>query len=514
MRAQLISGLLMTLALGACAGGPPQDPPLDPWTAAWWERTKLLSSDAMEGRDTGSPGYDRAAELVAQSFGASGLVPAGDDGSWFQTIRFKDVEVTAEGASLVVLHDGGRRRPLRFLHEVSVNPAWGMAPRLDAPLVWRGWCRPQDMTDVTGRIVVCLGARREGQTTGGERLRAATEAGAVALINVDDMSFTVEPPRWPVAYARSVILAETEPPPATIPVLRLAAPTFEDLARSAGQDGAAVLAAAGRNEALPSFDLKARLQATFATRERAYSSANVLGVLPGTDPALADQPVMLIAHLDGYGFGTPVNGDGLYNGTFDDAAYVATLMTLADQRNGRGYRRPVIFAAVTGEEKGLWGSRWLAANPTPSAPTPVAVLNLDQLRPLYPLTILTTLALDDSTLGQTVREIAEPMGIEVRPDREPERGLLRRSDHWPFMQKGVPAVSFLFGFDYGTPAHDAYLDWYRRRYHAPQDDVTTPIDFQAQADFHTFWFALVEAVANADQPPQWLPDSPNRPRPQ
>jgi Zn-dependent M28 family amino/carboxypeptidase len=141
----------------------------------------------------------------------------------------------------------------------------------------------------------------------------------------------------------------------------------------------------------------------------------------------------------------------------------------------------------------------------------VAVLNLDQLRPLYPLTILTTLALNDSTLGQTVRDIAGPMGIEVRPDREPERGLIRRSDHWPFMQRGVPAVSFLFGFDYGTPAHDAYLDWYRHRYHAPQDDVTTPIDFQAQADFHTFWFALVEAVADAEQPPQWLPDAPNRP---
>ena len=179
------------------------------------------------------------------------------------------------------------------------------------------------MTDVAGKIAVCLGARREGQTTGGERLRAATEAGAVALINVDDMSFTVEPPRWPVAYARSVILAETQPSPATIPVLRLAAPTFEDLARAAGQDGAAVLAAGGRNEAMPSFDLKARLQATFATRERAYSSANVLGVLPGTDPALADQPVLLIAHLDGYGHGTPVDGDSLYNGTFDDAAYVA-----------------------------------------------------------------------------------------------------------------------------------------------------------------------------------------------
>jgi Zn-dependent M28 family amino/carboxypeptidase len=100
----------------------------------------------------------------------------------------------------------------------------------------------------------------------------------------------------------------------------------------------------------------------------------------------------------------------------------------------------------------------------------------------------------------------------VRPDLEPERNLLRRTDPWPFMQRGVPAVSFLFGFDASdSTAAAAYRDWYERRYHAPQDDVTTPIDFQAQADFHRFYFALVEAVANADSPPQWLPNSPHRP---
>jgi hypothetical protein len=503
-----ILGLCAALTLGACASVPTD---VDPETAAWWRTTGVLSADEMEGRDTGSAGYDRAAAYVAQRFAAAGLTPAGENSSFFQRLTFDEIEVVPEGTTISVTHAGGTARPLRFLHEVSVTPTWGLTERLDAPLVFRGYCAPSDMAGVRGAIVVCFGARRAGQTTGGERMRAATEAGAVAIVTVDDMGFTVEPPRWPLAYARSVVLADS-PRNRSLPSLRLSAPAFVAMAEAAGQDGTAILASGARGEPMAAFDLDARLQARFVTRERRTTSDNVLAVLPGTDPALADQPVLLIAHLDGYGYGTPVDGDGLYNGALDDAAYVATLITLAERRQGRGHRRPVVFAAVTGEEKGLHGSRWLATHPTPNAPMPVAVLNLDQLRPLYPLTILTTLALEDSTLGQTVRDIAGPMGIEVRPDLEPERGLLRRSDHWPFMERGVPALSFLFGFDPGTEAEGRYRDWYRRRYHAPQDDMSTPIDFQAQTDFHRFWFTLVERVADADAPPHWLPDSPNRPR--
>lgn len=505
-----IIALIAALSLAACATT--TNAP-DAQTAAWWSTTAALSGDDMEGRDTGSPGYDHAAAYVADRFQRAGLTPAGDGGTYFQGIDFQDVEVLSEGTSFTVTNATGLTRTLRFLHDIAVTPARGMPEQLDAPLAFRGYCRLSDMTNIRGAIVVCFGARRAGQTTALDRLNAATSEGAVGIINVDDMAFTPEPPRWPLAYARSVRIATVRADAAGIPVMRMSAEAFIELANASGQNGADVLTRGGRGEAMPSFDLPTRLQARFALRERSYSSANVLAVLPGTDPALADEPVMLIAHLDGYGYGTPVNGDNLYNGALDDAAYVATLITLADARRGQGYRRPIIFAAVTGEEKGLLGSRWLAGHPTAAAPTPVAVLNLDQLRPLYPLRILTTLALDDSTLGQTVRDVAAPMGIEVRADLEPERNLLRRTDHWPFMLIGVPAVSFLFGFDQSdATAVAAYRDWYENRYHAPQDDITTPIDFQAQADFHRFYFALTESVANADEAPRWLPDSPNRPR--
>ncbi len=466
----------------------------------------------MEGRDTGSRGYDRAAAYTAGRFERAGLLPAGDHGTYFQRLSLDDIEVTSEGTTIAVAFANGATHPLRFLHDISVSPTWGMAESLSAPLVFRGYCAPADLGEVRGAIVVCFGTRRTGQTLLAAQLEAVTAAGATGLIRVDDRDFSIEPPRWPLAYARTVAMADGSPRPKSIPVLRMAAASFTEIANESGRDGVEILARGGRGEPMASFDLPARLQARFATRERSYTSDNVLAVLPGTDPALAHEPVLLVAHLDGYGYGTPVNGDNLYNGALDDAAYVATLITFADVRNGRGFRRPVIFAAVTAEEKGLLGSRWLAAHPTPAAPTPVAVLNLDQLRPLYPLKILTTLALEDSTLGQTVRDVAGPMGIEVRPDAEPERNLLRRTDHWPFMQRGVPAVSFLFGFDRSDALAQArYRDWYENRYHAPQDDMTTPIDFEAQAKFHRFYFALTAAVADADERPQWLPGSPLRP---
>jgi hypothetical protein len=505
-----LAGVAFALCAFAAADAPSRPP--DAETAAWWATTAALSGDDMEGRDTGSAGYDRAAAYVAKRFAAAGLRPAGEAGGWMQPVDLDDVEVVGEGAAFTVTAADGRAQPLRFLHDISVAPSWGMAASLDAPMVWRGYCRANDMTGVSGAVVVCFGTRRAGQPTGGEQLEAATAAGAVGLVRVDDAAF-IEPPRWPLAYARTVAFSTTSARPRTIVSMRMNADAFPALAALAGQDGAAVLSYGAWGEPLAAFDFGARMQARLPVRTRSYSSPNVIGVLPGTDPRLADQPVLVIAHLDGYGYGTPVDGDRLYNGALDDAAYVATLITLADRRHGRGFRRPVIFAAVTGEEKGLLGSRWLADHPTPGAPRPVAVLNLDQLRPLYPLKLLTTIGLEDSTLGQTVREIAGPLGITVRADLEPDRNLIRRTDHWPFWQKGVPGVSFLFGFEPGDPvAEPRYLDWYRRRYHAPQDDLSTPIDFQAQADFHRFWFRLVETVADADAPPRWLEDGPNRPR--
>jgi Zn-dependent M28 family amino/carboxypeptidase len=237
----------------------------------------------------------------------------------------------------------------------------------------------------------------------------------------------------------------------------------------------------------------------------------VLAYLPGSDPKLADQAVVLSAHLDGYGYGEPVNGDRIYNGTLDDAAYVALLIRLAERREGHPFRRPILFAAWTGEEKGLLGSRWYVAHPTVPLARTAGNINLDQLRPIFPLKLLTVHALSDTTLGDDARVVAASLGIEVQKDPEPDRNLLRRSDQWNFMQAGIPATAFVFGYKPGTRSEQIYRQWYRTGYHKPQDDLKQPMDWKAAADFNRFFYKLVDRVADQPSAPAWKAGSSLKP---
>jgi Zn-dependent M28 family amino/carboxypeptidase len=232
----------------------------------------------------------------------------------------------------------------------------------------------------------------------------------------------------------------------------------------------------------------------------------------GSDSKLAGQAIVVSAHLDGYGYGEPVKGDRIYNGTLDDAAYVALLIRLAERRQGHPFRRPILFAAYTGEEKGLLGSRWFVAHPTVPLSRIAGVINLDQLRPIFPLKLLTVHGLEDTTLGDDARAVASSLGIQVQTDPEPERNLLKRTDHWPFMQAGVPATNFVFGFRPGSRSEQIYRQWYRTGYHKPQDDLKQLMDWKAAADFNRFFYKLVDRVADKPGAPAWKPGSSLRPR--
>jgi len=500
-----LKSLLAIAALLATAGSAAVPAKLDPDTATWWKTTAELSNDAMEGRDTGSAAYLRAARLVAAKFAAAGLKPAGENGSWFQTVPMHEVRV--ESARINI---GGRR--LLFLHDLTISPSETTPAHVDAPLAYGGYCAANSLGMVRGRIVICHGTHKAGLPNAAEREAAVRAAGAIGMLTIADPGFTVEPPRWPYAYARTVTLASDPRKPDPFLKMTLNADSLGKLLAGSGRNARALIASGSAGRPLPSFAVPARFRGDFVISQREIASPNVLAMLPGSDQRLTDQAIVLSAHLDGYGYGEPVKGDRLYNGTLDDAAYVALLIRLAERRHGQAYRRPILFAAWTGEEKGLLGSKWFVAHPTVPLSRIAGNINLDQLRPIFPLKLLTVHALDDTTLGDDSRAIANSLGITVQKDPEPERNLLQRSDQWNFMKAGIPATAFVFGYRPGSRSEQIYRQWYRTGYHKPQDDLTQPMDWKAAADFNRFFYKLVERVADQPQAPQWMPGSKLRPR--
>ena len=517
---------LYPLILLACVASAPAQSSLHPRdaeihdadTRAWWHTTEDLSSDAMEGRDTGSAAYARAAQYVADRFRGAGLQPAGENDTYYQQVPLHEVAVTSEGTHFELIRGNAPAESLEFLQQVTVAPTAGLPAKMEAPMAFRGYCSKGEAVNLKGKIAVCFGARRTGLPTAAERAQAVRAAGAVGVVNVDDLAFTIEPPRWPEAYARSVTLVERgkEAKEADgFVTLRMSAAVFPKLLAGTSQSAQQILTAGGASKPLPSFEIPARLRLALHTTQRDYSAPNVLAMLPGSDPDLKAEYIVVSAHLDGYGHGTPVRGDAIYNGTLDDAAYVALLIQFAEDQRQAGaarLKRTVLFCAFTGEEKGLLGATWFTHHPSVPQTSLAADINLDQLRPLFPLTILTALAVDDTSLGATARAVAAPMHITIRPDREPERNLLHRADHWPFMQIGVPSIGFIFGYDPGTEAERRYREWYRTEYHRPQDDLSQPMDFEAATKFNTFFYTLTRTLADATARPAWSAGSPLQPR--
>jgi hypothetical protein len=497
----------------------------DAATAAWWAQTVTLSNDSMEGRDTGTEAYERAAKYVANQFKAAGLKPAGDNGTFFQRVPMHQIDLDTEKSSIELFSNTPDKSvTLHFTTNVTTVPR-EQPSHIEAPLVFVGYGVPPADLDLKGKIAVFFNntpaglspADREAYPS--RRLRALAQAGVAAIISIDNPT-AIEPFHWPAAYARSVTLAGAAAPNASAPIVIRINPVFEDvLFDESGHGRVETLTAGGKGEPLASFPLHLSARINLASTSKDISSPNILAILPGSaatsdkDPKLASEYVALSAHLDGYGYGTPVLNDNLYNGTLDDAAYVALLIELARDLQHKAPARSLLFCIFTGEEKGLLGSAYFTQHLTVPKENIVANLNLDQLRPIFPLNILTMEGLNDSTLGETVRTVAAPFKIKIRPDLEPERNLFRRADNYNFVRIGVPIASFIFGYDKGSPEEVTYRDWYARRYHKPQDDIKTPIDWDAAAKFNRFYTALTLAIANAPARPQWLPSSPYSPHP-
>lgn len=278
----------------------------------------------------------------------------------------------------------------------------------------------------------------------------------------------------------------------------------DDLLAGSGHTFGQILDAATHEQPLPHFALPSSANATVSTSSKRVTSKNVAGVRPGSDPKLKNEYVIISAHLDHLGTGSPVHGDSIYNGAMDDASGVASLIEIAKalSREQTVTGRSMLFLAVTGEEKGELGSLVFASHPTVNGSI-VADLNMDMFLPLFPLQWLEVQGLNESTLGDDIRVVAEAAGVKVQADKEPNRNRFIRSDQYSFIKKGVPALAFKFGYIPGGPEEKVFHDWYAERYHGVTDDVDQPVDLAAAAQFNSILKALALRVADTPQRPAW-----------
>jgi Zn-dependent M28 family amino/carboxypeptidase len=163
----------------------------------------------------------------------------------------------------------------------------------------------------------------------------------------------------------------------------------------------------------------------------------------------------------------------------------------------------VLFLAVTGEEKGLQGSRYFASAPTVDPKAIVADINTDMFLPLYPLKSLIVFGLDETDLKVDVTAVAKAAGLAVLPDPEPKRNIFIRSDQYSFVRQGIPSLMLMVGYEKGSPEEATLMTWLKDRYHAPSDDVNQPVDKAAAGAFNSLVAKLVTHVADRDERPRW-----------
>ncbi len=268
----------------------------------------------------------------------------------------------------------------------------------------------------------------------------------------------------------------------------------------------AVLAAADTPDgAIKGFDLPTKASVTIKTEIEKRESSNVVGLIEGSDPTLKAQTVILSAHLDHIGINERAKPgeDRINNGALDNASGIATLLEVA-----RGFKnakvkpkRSIVLLAVTAEEKGLIGSEYFANNPTVARADIAADVNLDMPVLLYPFTDVVAFGADRSTLGGAVAKAAGRVGIALSGDPLPEEGLFTRSDHYRFVEQGIPSVFLMTGFQNG--GEKAFKTFLATQYHHPGDDLQQPIDYAAAAKFALVNYEIARELANAPARPVW-----------
>jgi len=527
------------LLVGLVAAAAAQSSDLASEGKAWWAHVQVLADDALEGRNAGTPGYDKAVDYVEGQFKAIGLKPAGTSG-FRQPVKFENRQLVAERSQLTLVRND-KEEPLVIGQDATLNARGELNGSKEAGMVFvgyglsipdAGW---DDLAgqNLRGKIAVYVNAFppvkvsdnvRSHANTADERWAAAKRAGAIGIATIPVPAADTAPARGGAAGGGGGGGGGRGGVPA--PVVALADRDVQNLsgqvlALAFTQAGAAKLLAGSSHtpaeigqlvrdgQALPRFALPGTLKAQAAVTREVWEASNVAGLFEGSDPALRSEVVVMTAHLDHVGVGRAVNGDAIFNGAMDDASGVASMIEIARllKASKASTKRSILFVAVTAEEKGLLGSRYFAAHPTVPFEKIVGDINLDMFLPLFPLKVIEVQGLAESSLGESVRAAAKSLGVEVQTDREPAQNRFIRSDQYSFIRRGVPALAFKFGYEFGSPEEKIRLDWVANRYHQPSDDVTQPVNLEAAALFNRVIRTLLQRVADDTARPSWNADS-------
>ena len=491
----------------------------------------FLAGDELEGRGTGSNGYLQAAEYVAGRFEEFGLRPAGDDGTFFQSVPLLRADLIGDRSFVELVRDGKTTKLELDRHYVMDPDPSRELSEVTAPLAFVGFgvsapgLGHDDYTgiDVRGKIAVLFrGApasfppdERAFYSWSRFKRSTAVEHGAVGLIEMLTEDERARDP-WDEAVreSRTGIMRWLDAggsPSDTLGGLFFSA-TLSDEGMELLFDGSPVSLADAKAAAAESraqrFELPGRLSARSATAHSPLESPNVVALLPGSAAGDEREYVVITAHLDHLGVGESVDGDAIYNGAYDNASGVAIQLEVARALAGlrEPPRRSLLFLAVTAEEKGLLGAEYFVEHPTIDTDRMAANINFDMVLMPGALSVVVAFGADHSSLHDPVDRAARTYGLRLAEDPIPEEVIFVRSDQFPFVRKGIPAVFMVSWFEADDPQSLArFKDWMREFYHSPADDMNQVIDFDAGATFARVNLLASYLVADTPEPPAWNP---------
>ena len=488
------------------------------------EVTTALSAPAMEGRGTGQPGGDRAAQYLAERFAKLGLKPLGDKNTFLQAIKFRDTlaesTLKAGDETLIVKSDYAITQPYSGDENVNGKMVFvGYGLKSTVP-------KRDDLKDINvqGKIVVLMEGPPKGVKKEEWKKAKATQlimrglfgAGASALI-IANSGDELHPYSEAADYLvrRQVELASEEEVPAQIPPFIVVSDAgAEKLFAGSGMTYAQARAKAEAGE-YASMNLKQTAKITVRLKKSRATSSNVVALLEGSDPQLKQEAVVYTAHYDAFGVGA----DGrIYPGAADNALGVGETIAIAEAFAKAPVRpkRSIIFLLVTGEEYGLYGAEYWIKNPTWNIKGIAANLNFDGIgTEVYaPVKRIVGFGIEHSDLGATLTDVVNANGGQIAPDPMPDEKSFYRSDHYAFVKKGIPALMLM-----GAPDGDSAVwverakKWLKTDYHQPTDTVRDDWSWEGARTVAVVGLLTGMRVADATAMPAWTASSPfNRKR--